>query len=64
MTFGATYHQFDAQDGPGNWGDEIDLSVAKTLNDKVKLLLKYADYQAEDFAADTQKIWLQAQVSF
>jgi hypothetical protein len=30
----------------------------------VALLAKYADYQAVGFAVDTEKLWLQAEVSF
>ena len=36
----------------------LDLSASGTW-DKVKLTLKFADYQSDGFASDTQKIWLQ-----
>ena len=59
-----TYHQFDADEGSAEYGDEINLAIAKKLNKDVTLLLKYADYDAEDHSVDTQKLWLQAVVNF
>jgi len=67
----ATYHDFEGDSG-GNYGTELDLSVGKAFTlsntgpiEKVKVLLKYADYEAEDASyTDTQKVWLQVGASF
>ena len=58
------YHQFDADEGSAEYGDEIDIALSKKLNDNITLLLKYADYNAEDHNVDTEKLWLQAVVNF
>jgi hypothetical protein len=66
-----TYHDFDADNGSADYGDEIDIAITKKIKG-VNLLLKYADYDMGDTMAqgaakgtvDTQKLWLQAQVAF
>ena len=54
------YHQFDSDVGNVEYGTEWDASIGFKL-DKVGLLLKAADYNANSFAVDTRKIWLQAE---
>ena len=70
--FTAVYHEFDG-DSSGDFGSELDLSIGKkfTLPDagqpfkNVNVLLKYADYNADDAPfTDTQKMWLQIGVKF
>ncbi|BFM10240.1 hypothetical protein R50072_03930 [Simiduia litorea] len=58
-----TYHDFKAAEGSANYGTEWDAVVAYPINKQVTTLLKFADYQADDYASDTQKIWLQIQIS-
>lgn len=61
----AVYHEFEADTGSNDYGDEIDIAIAKKVAKNTTLLLKYADYSAEDGGrVDTQKLWLQAQVKF
>lgn len=56
----ATYHDFEAADGPGNWGSEIDVSASRKLNDRISLLLKAAFFNADDAGFnDVNKIWIQ-----
>src|SRR5690606_10569345 len=57
------YHHFDADFGGLHYGSEWDASVGFRLG-PVALLAKYANYDAEAFAADTEKFWLQAEVAF
>lgn len=59
----AAYHDFAADRGNDDYGTEINLQAARSIG-KVNLLAKYARYSADDFATDTSKIWLMAQVSF
>lgn len=60
---GLTYHDFQAVEGSAKYGSEIDVVVAYPVTKNFKTLVKYANYQADEHATDTQKIWLQAQVS-
>lgn len=53
------WHRFESdrldQDYGTEWNAQIGFKPAK----KLAVLLKYADYDAEDFATDTRKLWLQ-----
>ena len=55
-----TFHQFDSAKGDLEYGTEWDASLGFKLG-KVGLLLKYANYNAREFGADTRKLWLQAE---
>jgi len=54
----AVYHDFSAENGGVDYGTELDLVATKKLNETFKVLVKYADYSADTFSADTQKIWV------
>ena len=54
------FHQFDSARGNIDYGTEWDASVGFKIG-KVGVLLKYADYHADGFGADTRKLWLQAE---
>ena len=56
------FHQFDSAKGDIEYGTEWDASTGFKVG-KVGLLVKYANYQARDFGADTEKFWLQAEWS-
>lgn len=58
-----TYHAFDADFGGLDYGSEVDASLGFKLG-PVSLLAKYANYDADGFAVDTEKFWLQGEVSF
>ena len=58
-----TYHQFDSDFGGIDYGSEWDASLGFKFG-PVSLLAKYANYEANLFAADTEKFWLQAEVNF
>ncbi len=57
LKFDAIYHDFSADTG-GNYGNEINLQVSKKFGKQYYGALKFADYNANGFATDTQKIWL------
>ena len=57
------YHEFDSDFGGFEYGSEWDASLGFKLG-PVGLLAKYANYEADGFAVDTEKFWLQAEVSF
>ena len=58
------YHQFDAESGAGDYGNELDFSVAKKLNKNFSALVKAAQYDAEDIKADTHKFWFMLSADF
>ncbi len=58
------YHDFSADTGGADYGTEWDASIGQTFMDHYSLLLKYADYNADTFATDTQKIWVQLGIKF
>ena len=63
LNFSLAFHQFDSAAGDIEYGTEWDASVGFRLG-RVALLVKYADYDARGFGADTRKFWLQAEWAF
>ena len=69
--FTAIYHDFEG-DQSGDFGNELNLALGKKFKlpkglpfDNVNVLLKYADYDAEDTPyTDTEKFWFQFGVKF
>ena len=62
----AWYHDFRAEEGSSQYGEEINLSYGHPIPGVKGLvgLVKYASYDADDFAVDTDKAWLQLQYSY
>jgi len=60
------YHDYRAEQGSSHYGSEYNLSYAKPIPGVKGLvgLIKAARYDADDFAVDTDKLWLQAQYSY
>jgi len=58
LTLQAVYHRFASDRHSRLYGDEIDLLASAKLG-KTSLSARYADYQADGFATDTRKFWLQ-----
>lgn len=58
------YHDFYDDTGVVQYGNEWDFSVLKKFGKHYSLLAKFANYNADSFGTDTQKIWLQGNVSF
>jgi len=65
-TLQAWYHDFRAEEGSSQYGEEINLSYAHPIPGVKGLvgLVKYASYDADDFAVDTDKAWLQVQYNY
>lgn len=57
------FHQFDSAKGNLEYGTELDASAGFKIG-KISVLLKYADYDAKTFGADTRKLWLQGEWAF
>lgn len=60
----AAYHDFSSDENDIDYGTEIDLVAAYQLNKQTNLMLKFASYDADDFATDTTKFWAMATVAF
>ncbi len=58
------YHDFSADTGGSSWGTEIDAHIIYTTPWKQKIALKYAQYDADEWAIDTTKIWIWTQWGF
>ncbi len=65
------YHNFTDDTGNIKYGDEWDFSALKKFGKHYSVLAKYAYYSASDYSGadtfsntDTQKIWLQGNISF
>ncbi len=52
------YHEFAADNGSADYGDEIDLVANFAIDKTYSIMVKYASYSADTFATDTDKLWL------
>ena len=64
INLSATYHNLSSDVNSKDYGSEIDLVAAYSINKNYKTLLKFATYSATDHATDTSKLWLQAEAKF
>lgn len=53
------WHDFRADAVSKHYGSEWDASLSHKFGTRTELLLKYASYNAAQFAADTRKFWVQ-----
>jgi hypothetical protein len=60
----ATYHNLTSDVGSKDWGNELDLVAAYKVNKNYGVLVKYANYSADDKSTDTSKLWIQATAKF
>ena len=60
----AFYHQYDADEGSADLGSEINLVANYAVSKNYKLLAKYASYDADTHATDTDKFWFQVLAAF
>jgi hypothetical protein len=58
------YHDFSDDTGNIHYGDEWDFQALWKFGKHYSVLAKYANYSADKFGTDTQKIWLQGNISF
>jgi hypothetical protein len=58
------WHDFSADEGRADYGTEMDLLGVLTLRQIYSILVKYAKYDADEHALDTDKLWVQVQVKF
>lgn len=60
----AVYHWYEADEGSQDYGEELNLQAAKAFGKHYTLGLKYARYSADEFSADTDKLWLWGELKF
>jgi hypothetical protein len=53
----AIYHDFAADNGGADYGTEFDAVLSKTFKKTYTVGVKYAAYDADTFATDTDKFW-------
>ncbi len=58
------YHDFQADEGNSDYGNEFDAMLTKKFGSHYILQAVYADYNASDYKMDTRKFWLQFTVVF
>lgn len=56
------YHEFAADEGGADYGDEFGFMAARTFKKHYSVGFKYASYGADSFATDTDKFWITLQV--
>jgi len=64
MKLVGVYHDFSSDEGSVDYGTELDVVLVKPINKTFKGILKFADYSADTFATDTQKIWIALEANF
>ncbi len=57
-TVTGVFHDFRADSGGADYGQELGLSITYPVRDNLSLLFKVASYSADEFATDTTKAWL------
>lgn len=64
LAVSATWHDLSSDTGNVDYGTEIDLVAKYPLAKNVGLLVKYANFSADDFATDTEKFWAMLSLKF
>lgn len=63
-TIAVTYHDLQADYGNTDFGREWDISVDFPLMEHLSGQVKYATYDSDGFAVDTDKLWLSLNLAF
>jgi hypothetical protein len=58
------WHDYRADTTSLDMGQELNLQVSRTFASRYTLAVKFADYRAERFSTDSQKLWLTAEARF
>ncbi|GHF91931.1 alginate export family protein [Thalassotalea marina] len=64
LTLAATYHDFSSNRGGVDYGKELNLQAVYKFSKHASGLVKYASYNADDFATDTDKVWAMINFAF
>ena len=63
LSYAASYHWYGSAINAQKYGNEFDAQIGFKTS-KVNWTVKYADYAAKGFGANTKKLWLQAEYAF
>ena len=63
-SYSVIYHRFDPETGGPSYGSEWDLLVKRPFAQRYSIDLKYANYNASNFATDTEKLWIMVSAKF
>jgi hypothetical protein len=58
------WHDYRGDTTSLDLGQELNLQVSRTFASRYTLAVKFADYRAERFSTDSQKLWLTAEARF
>ena len=58
LKYAFRWHQYQANRGSAELGQELNLQLSWSFAPKWNALLKYAHFYAEEFSADVRKLWL------
>ncbi len=58
------YHDFNADDGGLDHGNEFGIFVKKAITDNITLSTKYSNYNADNTSVDTQKVTFDIGIKF
>ncbi|MFK8010494.1 MAG: alginate export family protein [Marinicellaceae bacterium] len=58
------YHEFKSESLNLDYGSELNASIAMKVNKKSSLLLKYAQFNSDEFSSDTNKLWFMFNYTF
>ena len=64
VSLAAFYHDFNADEGSADYGEEFDIVATYPINRNLSVELKYAMYNADEFAVDTEKVWFTVNYTF
>lgn len=66
VALAAFYHDFEADEsGPNDdYGEEFDAVATYAVNKNLSVQLKYANYNADEFSFDTEKVWFSVMLNF
>ncbi len=60
----ASFHEFEAERGGLNYGSEWNVQLNYPFNPHINVQAKYASYQRDQLAVDTDKLWLSLNMAF
>ncbi|NMP15047.1 MULTISPECIES: alginate export family protein [unclassified Thalassotalea] len=60
----AGYHILEADSGNDEYGDEINFTASYGINKHYSVLVKAAQYNADDLSTDTTKLWLMLSAAY
>ena len=69
VTLKLVYHSFESEQGSMDYGEEVDVVATLPLDDRITLVAKYANYEADSnadnpVASDVERFWVEANVAF